>query len=80
MVFIMIITIFIVSSSTGSAATVFIIVGVVLAGIVIFAYCGVCCKSRWMLIIVSLIKQTYKPVKFSSFASSLNKRRDNVYI
>ena len=37
----------------GGAATVFIIIGSVLLAIVIWAYCGMCCQSRWMLIIVS---------------------------
>lgn len=39
----------------GGAATVFIIVGTILVAMVIWAYCGICCKSRWMLIVYAAI-------------------------
>ena len=40
------------SEFIGGAADVFIIAGCVLLGVVIWAYCGTCCQSKWMLIVV----------------------------
>lgn len=44
-----------ISEFVGEAATAFIVVGAVLLGLVIWAYCGTCCKSRWMLMIYAAI-------------------------
>ncbi|KAH3700279.1 CD63 antigen-like isoform X1 [Dreissena polymorpha] len=40
-----------ISEFIGGAATAFILIGSFLLGIVIWAYCGTCCKSQWMLVI-----------------------------
>jgi hypothetical protein len=43
-----------ISEFVGGAATAFIIVGVTILALVVWAYCGICCKSKWMLIVVSI--------------------------
>lgn len=44
-----------ISEFVGGASTAFIIVGVTLLALVIWAYCGTCCQSKWMLIVYAAL-------------------------
>lgn len=44
-----------ISEFVGGAATAFIIVGVTILALVVWAYCGICCKSKWMLIVYAAL-------------------------
>ncbi|XP_045207747.2 tetraspanin-18-like [Mercenaria mercenaria] len=44
-----------ISEFVGGASTAFIIVGVAVLTLVVWAYCGICCQSKWMLIVYAAL-------------------------